>query len=237
MHAPRFKVPKGYRKPFGMEKIIHQIWLGWPMPKKETEYVALVKAKNPDFQHILWGNDNLPEMPPVLKKKFDDRCREKNYAFASDILRVYVVWLMGGVYLDTDMQTTGGFKGLPVDRLKGLFRYHRDNDLTIPNCLIGSVKGGPFITYCLDNILKPGTYSFGPNWLGEIARDYFKVPHNTKHHELGKLFAKEGIEYMFSYDDRKDGKDYFEKHFIHKLHYSWSNENKKKIESNNFCPS
>ena len=49
-------------------KIIHQIWVGeYRIPKREKNLIEEVKQKHPDFEHILWTNDNIPTLPPVLK--------------------------------------------------------------------------------------------------------------------------------------------------------------------------
>lgn len=82
-----------------MEKIIHQIWIGpYKMPDREKYFVSQVKEKNPDFEHILWTNDNLPELPPKIKEKYQYHYDQEVYAFAADVLRIFLIREYGGIY-------------------------------------------------------------------------------------------------------------------------------------------
>jgi mannosyltransferase OCH1-like enzyme len=40
-------------------KIIHQIWVGGPMPDSEMQLANKIKNLNPDWEYRLWNEDNL----------------------------------------------------------------------------------------------------------------------------------------------------------------------------------
>ena len=73
-------------------KIIHQIWVGeYRIPKREKNLIEEVKQKHPEFEHILWTNDNIPTLPPVLKEVYDLFGSRKHYTFQADLLRIFII--------------------------------------------------------------------------------------------------------------------------------------------------
>lgn len=83
-------------------KTIHYIWLGG---NEKTELILrCIKSwseTNPDFEIIEWNEMNYDTTKhPQIKRALE----AKNYAYASDIMRVDILNEYGGVYLDTDME-------------------------------------------------------------------------------------------------------------------------------------
>ena len=100
-------------------KIIHYIWLGnTPLPKVAEKCIASWKKYCPDYEIMRWDESNID----LDKYKF---CRDaydaKKYAFASDVIRVDVLYNYGGIYLDIDVQL-----------LKSI-----DELITNENCVLG----------------------------------------------------------------------------------------------------
>ena len=88
-------------------KIIHYCWFGRGKKSKEIEkYINTWKIILPDYQIIEWNESNFP----YKKWKF---CREayavKSYAFVADVCRLYALYEMGGIYLDTDVEVLKSF--------------------------------------------------------------------------------------------------------------------------------
>lgn len=85
-------------------KIIHYIWLG---KKEKNELVKKCidswSKYNPNYQIIEWNEFNYKITNPQIKKALE----EKNYAYASDIIRIDVLNKYGGIYLDTDLELIG----------------------------------------------------------------------------------------------------------------------------------
>jgi mannosyltransferase OCH1-like enzyme len=80
---------------------IHYIWLGRGI--KNLLIQKCIKSWyliHPDWEINLWNEDNLPLNHPYVKSAFE----AKQYAFAADYLRFWVLNSHGGVYLDTDME-------------------------------------------------------------------------------------------------------------------------------------
>jgi hypothetical protein len=210
-----------------MEKVIHQIWVGpFEMPNREKRFVQKTKEMNPSWTHILWTNDNLPELPEKLKQMYDFFGQQKDYAHQADVLRIYLVKLFGGVYLDVDFDCINGFENTNLHEYNGVYYNHGGNDYTIPNGVFGSAKDHPLINYIFEQIDSSKWGWYGPSWLGNMVREYYQLPHECAHELLIPKLQEDNIRYDFFYELERDN-------FKHHALYSWSPENRRNFESGN----
>lgn len=89
--SPQPKIPK----------IIHQIWLGSPLPKQYKKYQKSWRHHHPDWEYKLWTDADVEAFQLHNKKLFDEA---KNYGEKSDIFRYEILHRYGGVYIDTDIE-------------------------------------------------------------------------------------------------------------------------------------
>lgn len=82
-------------------KKIHYIWLGRALPKTDASYIRGWQNLNPKFQIRHWTEKdvNLSKYPLAQKA-----IKEKRWALASDIIRMYAIYHEGGIYIDTDVE-------------------------------------------------------------------------------------------------------------------------------------
>lgn len=82
-------------------KIIHYVWLGHG--EKSEKIKACIESWHkhcPDYTFIEWNEDNFD----VNYNDFTKRSYElKQYAFTSDVVRLFALYNYGGIYLDTDV--------------------------------------------------------------------------------------------------------------------------------------
>lgn len=91
-------------------KIIHQLWFGHKeMP---SESALSLKAINPDFKYYIWTEENLP----VLHNQKAFRATT-SYAMKSDIARLEILYIYGGIYVDTDFIALRPFTSLLSESL------------------------------------------------------------------------------------------------------------------------
>ena len=84
-------------------KIIHYCWFGRnPKHKLEKKCIASWKKFCPDYQIIEWNEDNydLASAPLFVRQAIE----AKKWAFATDYIRLKVVYEYGGIYMDTDVE-------------------------------------------------------------------------------------------------------------------------------------
>lgn len=89
-------------------RIIHHIWIGPhdPMPLHEACRRTALRT-HPDWEHLYWTNDRIGELvdaPPLRPYRLGDRLGlMPRYDHRSDVVRLAVLLVHGGVYLDHDV--------------------------------------------------------------------------------------------------------------------------------------
>lgn len=204
-----------------MEKIIHQIWVGpYQMPEREMKFSMEIRDKlykyYPDFKYILWTDNNLPHLPDNLKILWRIFGERKDYAFQADILRIYLIYEFGGLYLDIDHEWVHGPR-VEDFSYEGIFLNHGEPDHTIPNQSFGGSRHSPVMTFLFNSISQVNEW-YGPSWLGDTVREYYGHKRSTDH---SIIYAKLHNDRVL-YDDYNAFQDYFR----HIPLYSWSQENK-----------
>lgn len=83
-------------------KKIHYVWVGSaPIPKKDQKFIDGWKKLNPDYEIKCWTEKDIDlEKYPLVAKAL----REKRWALAADIIRMYAIYEEGGFYFDTDVE-------------------------------------------------------------------------------------------------------------------------------------
>lgn len=91
-------------------KIIHYCWFGnEKMPDKQVKCINSWKQYCPDYQFILWNEENCDfECNTYVKQAYS----EKKWAFVADYFRLKAIYHFGGIYLDTDVELIK-----PVDKM------------------------------------------------------------------------------------------------------------------------
>lgn len=137
-------------------KKIHYCWFGdQPLSKTILKCIESWKFHLPDFEIILWNENNSDVNHPFVKQAILD----KKWAFASDYVRLKVLSEYGGVYLDTDMLLLKNFSELLTHQcVVGLESEHY-----ISCGVIAAQKYHPFIVSCLKfydeiDVSKPINY-------------------------------------------------------------------------------
>ena len=77
-------------------KIIHQIWVG-DQSKRPNDMIQTWRDMNPDWEHMLWTDENLPKLNNQVQ--YDAM---KELAGKADILRYQLLQNHGGFFIDAD---------------------------------------------------------------------------------------------------------------------------------------
>lgn len=83
-------------------KIIHYVWVGGQEKNEMAIHcIDSWKKTNPEYKIMEWNEEtfNVEE-----NKQVKQALNEKNWAYASDIIRVFALKEYGGIYLDTDVK-------------------------------------------------------------------------------------------------------------------------------------
>jgi hypothetical protein len=157
-------------------RILHQIWLGPnSVPTHLLEYQQTWKKHHPCWRFILWTEENLPaglRRPEVYEKL-------RVPAERADILRLELLWVYGGVYVDADFECLRSIETLleDYDFFATYFKPGR-----VANALIGAAPEHAIIDHALTAI-QPREY-FGLDKAG-FGTSFTKV---LSQHPGAKIF-------------------------------------------------
>ena len=161
-------------------KLIHQTAKTADLPPDCVPYVEKLKALHPDWTYRLWTDaDNLelvttrtPELLEVYNKL------PKNIMRA-DVIRYVIMFVHGGLYLDTDYEMLKPFDLTSYDVVLPVEITDEQGNLTrIANSVFASVPGHAFWRMAIDDLianppLSPGIdviEATGPAFLTRIYR-------------------------------------------------------------------
>lgn len=134
-------------------KIIHQIWLGSPLPRKLRRWADAWRRRHPQWAWKLWLDRDVDAFDFPTRDLFDSAdC----WGQKSDLLRAEILNVFGGVYVDLDYQCYKPLDPL-AERcacftiLRRLFVAHLGwpavwrAPVAVCNSLIGAVPGHPIL--------------------------------------------------------------------------------------------
>lgn len=123
--------------------IIHQIWLGSPVPKEFHAYQESWKRYHPEWQYYLWTDQELAHFPLYNRDLYEQAV---NQGERSDIVRYEILYRYGGVYVDMDFECLH-----PFDQLHHYYDFYTGlqpldtNYVQLGNALIGSRPEHPLL--------------------------------------------------------------------------------------------
>lgn len=122
--------------------IIHQCWLGGPMPRRELALARSVQWMNNMAYHF-WTEANLHELGLEPWQWQHD-----THAGSTNLIRLVALHQMGGIWLDTDVECLR-----PLDKLLDYNAFFALDKHGVPcNAIMGARAGHPWIKWLLDNL-------------------------------------------------------------------------------------
>jgi len=125
-------------------KIIHYCWFGkGEKPQIVNKCIDSWKKILLDYEIIEWNENNFDiNCNKYVKEAYEN----KKYAFVSDYARVYVLYHMGGIYLDTDTEVFRSLDGFLEE--ESFWGFEEKN--YIATSTIGAREGNKLIKIFLD---------------------------------------------------------------------------------------
>lgn len=179
-------------------KIIHYCWFGrTPLPDDVKEYIATWKKYCPDYQIMEWNEDNFDiNSCDYVKEAYG----AKKWAFVSDYVRLYTLYTMGGVYMDTDVEVVKSFDEL----LKYNAFSGYESSLHIPTGTMGACKNNEWIKLLLDDyrdrhfVMSDGEYDLTTNvvTITRLTVEKYNIELNGKETTFGKNMVLLPFDYL-----------------------------------------
>lgn len=147
-------------------KTIHQVWVGEAdIPDEELAFAETFRKKCPDWMLLLWTDNpdkfkdgpwhdrhappesHLGQCFKVIRERTDPKILP---ALMSDIIRLDVLTLFGGVYMDTDIYCVKDITPLFARPKLALAHEYMNN--AVGNCMIAAEREHPALYTCMNNI-------------------------------------------------------------------------------------
>jgi hypothetical protein len=153
-------------------KTIHFIWFG--KNKKSRVIKKCIKSwhkLHPDWTIKEWTEYHfLFKSCDFVKEAY----RQKNWAYLSDYYRLKILYMEGGIYLDTDMLLIK-----PLDSLLNCNNFWGFEAEKVVSCgIIGSVKNHFFIKTIMDYYHMLETHEWNKNTIPEIVSIFYNFDPN-----------------------------------------------------------
>lgn len=132
-------------------KIIHYTWFSnEPFPEMVKVCMDTWRQFLPDYEFRLWDMASTEQIDSVFLK---EALREKKWAFAADVVRLYAVYNYGGIYLDTDVMIYKSFDSLLdqhafIGRENSVHIEGRKTESYLTSHCFGAEKEHPYIGRC-----------------------------------------------------------------------------------------
>lgn len=138
-------------------KKIHYCWFGQnPKPKLAEKCIRSWKKYCPDYQIIEWNEDNydLSSAPQYVRDAYD----AKKWAFVTDFVRLQVLFDLGGIYFDTDVQVIQKLDPLLQHRCFMGIERARDCAKVNTGLGLGAEAGFPLLKEIMDDYENASFY-------------------------------------------------------------------------------
>jgi len=139
-------------------KIIHQIWVGSPLPQKYYHWQESWKKYHPDWEYKLWTDKDIEEFGLTNKHWYD---KTPNYGQKADVARYEILYRLGGVYVDIDFECIQ-----PLDVLHHTCDFYvgivPSPQFKLNNALFGSVPRSAILKECIETMNLDIKYSHNP---------------------------------------------------------------------------
>ena len=125
-------------------KVIHYCWFGRSeMPPLAKKCIKSWKKYCPDYEIKEWNEENFDiNLIPYVEEAY----KAKKYAFVADVARLYAIYTVGGIYLDTDVEVLK-----PLDPfLKHLAFGGFEDGIHVSTGIMASEKGAKWAKENLD---------------------------------------------------------------------------------------
>jgi len=181
----------------GFPKIIHQSWKTTELRTDYEKYSQTWKELHPDYQYILWTDENNLKLIEEEDPSFVDAYNSYNhYIKRADAARYYYMYVYGGIYADLDFECLRNFDNI-LNENSGYDVIVGDapREITpIPNAIMISKPGAKFWLHLI-RLMKARVnhacppYDTGPFLLDDAINTYpfkqeIKIAERSAFYEL-----------------------------------------------------
>lgn len=138
-----------------ISRLLHRIWLDEPMPEPFAVFGEQWAETHPGWRVVEWTDS--ATLPPLVNQAAFDAAEtlypSDHKRFRADLLRLELLLLYGGVYVDTDAQPARSLDPLREHScFVGPSPQHVRGDHPLTQAVVGATPDHPFIWALVDGI-------------------------------------------------------------------------------------
>lgn len=148
-------------------KVIHQIWIGGPLPDVFKKYMKTWQELHPDWEYVLWDDEKVKELFPLYNQRFYDE--SEGMGVKSDLLKWEIIYRFGGVYADVDFECLR-----PLDLLNHTYDFYTALQpfdaffVQLGAALFAAHPGHPILKHCIETIKDDWHHQGAPKKSGPV---------------------------------------------------------------------
>ena len=177
-------------------RILHQTWDGLRVPNNTVPWIKSIVSRHPDWEYWFWTQDDIK---CFLRHKYPNYVKlYSNYSamiFKTDVMRYFVLYDIGGIYLDLDVEclqpldvwTTLSAAILSHETYEQVFLMRQRTKPNVMTTILASRPHHPFYKLLQLNLekyhkMKPMDvlHSTGPYFLDDIYNLYISLRNLSK---------------------------------------------------------
>jgi len=190
-------------------KKLHQVWLGdKDIPKEFVEFTNNWRDLHPDWDYKLWTDKTISDKPEI--KNLVDQCGA--FSSKSNVVRLYAIYLEGGVYTDMDVDWVQNFdKLLNVNAFAARQQQH-----LFCNAVFGAISNSEWVKSQIEELptLVHRPPPWGPPLMTRAANNFAQT---EQFNEYPKNYF-----YPFLWHQKAGDKyEYKNSYAIHYWEHSW----------------
>lgn len=166
-------------------RVLHHIWLDDPEPERFQTFRQNIYPRNPGWQAYFWYRSGALPLDQFVNRRTFERahklCPQDWKRFQADLARLELLYLYGGVYLDSDIELWRPLERLPLNEASFIAPYspnrHRGRRV-LSQFMLAAEPRSPLVKACLDQVPeraleakhKPLHQTVGPILIDDVYR-------------------------------------------------------------------
>lgn len=157
-------------------KVIHQIWIGGPLPEAFVQLCESWKHYhiNRGWLYKLWTDEDVAELKLQNQRFFD---QDSNPGVRSDLMRWEILYNFGGFYLDVDYECLQPLDSLLCYDFVTAIQPLDTFMVQLGNAFLGSSLKHPILKDCIETIKDDWHHKGAPKKTGPIhfTKSFYKI--------------------------------------------------------------
>lgn len=177
-------------------KVIHYVWFSKDeKPDLMKNCMSTWSKVLPDYEIKAWSMKEVEEIRKLPENKFlDEALSAKKWSFATDFLRLWILYNEGGIYLDTDVEVLKSFDPFLNEKFFTCYEYNKTIEAAVMGCEKHSKMAKEFLSiYQNRSFLNDFTDRYGRYYIIPYVLSYYIIDNYKKYRAKSRHTKIDGL--------------------------------------------